>query len=324
MPIPQIASRNNVDVQMRGNSFSRYAPDGSPARISRFSLAVVCDLVEENWPSMDLVGDMLLTCLQADEFKGIDAQRLRPAMSRRLSVIPFSSSRLGFNLDRVINRFWDYPRFLRRHCRDADIFHVIDHSYAQLVLELPAERTVVTCHDIDTFRCLVEPQNDARSAPFRAMVRRTVRGLRKAAIVVCPTSATRDTLLSHELVAPERLRVVPYGAHPSCSSKPDATGDLEVASLLGPAEKDDVEVLHVGSTIPRKRIDILLSVFAQVRNEFSRARLIRVGGPFTDEQELLIGKLDLRQSIVVLPYLERRVLAALYRRAGIVALPSER
>src|ERR1041385_3741996 len=152
MPIPQIANRNNVDVQMTGNSSSRYTPDSSPARISRFSLAVVCDLVEENWPSMDLVGDMLLTCLQADEFKGIDARRLRPAMSRRLSAIPFSTSRLSFNLDRVINRFWDYPRFLRRHCRDADIFHIIDHSYAQLVLELPAERTVVTCHDIDTFR----------------------------------------------------------------------------------------------------------------------------------------------------------------------------
>ena len=272
MPIPQIANRNNVDVQMTGNSSSRYTPDSSPARISRFSLAVVCDLVEENWPSMDLVGDMLLTCLQADEFKGIDARRLRPAMSRRLSAIPFSTSRLSFNLDRVINRFWDYPRFLRRHCRDADIFHIIDHSYAQLVLELPAERTVVTCHDIDTFRCLVEPQNDARSRPFRAMVRRTVRGLRNAAIVVCPTTATRDTLLSHELVAPERLRVVPYGAHPSCSSKPDATGDLEVARLLGPAEKDDVEVLHVGSTIARKRVDILLRVFVQVRNEFSRAR----------------------------------------------------
>jgi len=60
---------------MTGNSSSRYTPDSSPARISRFSLAVVCDLVEENWPSMDLVGDMLLTCLQADEFKGIDARR---------------------------------------------------------------------------------------------------------------------------------------------------------------------------------------------------------------------------------------------------------
>ena len=133
-----------------------------------------------------------------------------------------------------------------------------------------------------------------------------------AALVVCPSTATRDALLSHDLIAPDRLRVVPLGAHPTCSSEPDFTADFEVSRLLGAADEGDVDLLHVGSTIPRKRIDVLLRMFAVVKKRFSRARLIRVGGPFTTEQESLIDRLQLRQSVIVLPYLERRVLAALY------------
>ena len=33
--------------------------------------------------------------------------------------------------------------------RDFDVFHIVDHSYAHLVRVLPADRTVVTCNDID-------------------------------------------------------------------------------------------------------------------------------------------------------------------------------
>jgi glycosyltransferase involved in cell wall biosynthesis len=326
MPIPQITSlEDRFPVETSDCSIGCCNSAGaSLSEPSTFNLAVVSDLIEENWPSMDLVGDILLECLQAAEFKGINATRVRPAMLRRLTATPFRFSRLGFNLDRVLNRFWDYPKFLRRYSRDTDVFHVIDHSYAQLVLELPADRTLVTCHDIDTFRCLVEPESDPRSAPYRAMVRRTLRGLQRAALVVCPSSATRNALLLHGLVPKERLRVVPNGAHPTCSTKPDVTSDLEISRLLGPLDKDQVDVLHVGSTIPRKRIDVLLRVFDRVKKQFHRARLIRVGGPFTKEQELLIDRLDLRHSIVVLPYLERRILAALYRRVAVVALTSER
>jgi glycosyltransferase involved in cell wall biosynthesis len=326
MPIPQIADHEHkLAPQMRNSGANRRdGVDKVSSGYSPFSLAIVCDLIEENWPSMDLIGDILLSCLRADDFNGIDATRIRPAMSRRLTAAPFISSRLAFNLDRMLNRFWDYPRFVRRHCYTADVFHVVDHSYAQLVLELPADRTLVTCHDIDTFRCLVEPEMDTRSTPYRAMVRRTLRGLQMAALVVCPSAATRDALLLHDLVPQDRLRVVPNGAHPTCSSEPDPSADLEVSRLLGPVDKGDVDVLHVGSTIPRKRIDVLLRVFAGVKKQFSRARLIRVGGPFTNEQELLLDRLELRDSVVVLPYLERRVLAALYRRVAVAALPSER
>src|SRR5207237_2160134 len=136
---------------------------------------------------------------------GLEAERIRPQMSRRFAWGGCTNSKLAFGVDRLFNRFWDYPRFLRPYREAFDVFHVVDHSYSQLVLELPAERTLVTCHDTETFRCLLDPDTP-RSALFRAMVRRILRGLRMATLVVCPSVATYDALCAHNLIPKERLR----------------------------------------------------------------------------------------------------------------------
>jgi glycosyltransferase involved in cell wall biosynthesis len=61
-----------------------------------------------------------------------------------------------------------------------------------------------------------------------------------------------------------------------------------------------------------------------VKGLFPNARLLRVGGAFTAEQLKLAEKLKLRESILVLPRIDRNVLAAVYRRAALVLQPSER
>lgn len=286
-------------------------------------LAVICDYREENWPSMDLVADMLLQNLRQEHAEIIDATRLAPLMRRRFTRSSFENGQ-RFKADRLLNRFWDYPRFLNRHRAEFDLFHVVDHSYAHLVHKLPAERTVVTCHDVDAFRCLFEDKAERRSLLFRSMTKQIMSGLGKAARVTCVSNATRDELLAHELVAPERTVVIPNGVHPSCSPETDPLADAEATRLLGQADADTVEILHVGSNITRKRIDVLLKVFAAVRKEFPDARLIRVGGRLTSEQTKLAEQLGIAGAITVLPHLERNVLAAIYRRASLLLQPSER
>jgi glycosyltransferase involved in cell wall biosynthesis len=458
-------------------------------------IAIICDLVEEGWPSMDLVGEMLLQQLKLSHAGAVEVTRVCPAMRRRLSrAVPA----WRFNADRFLNRFWDYPKFVRRLRNDFDLFHLVDHSYGQLVHELPAERTIVTCHDLDTFKCLLQPEQEPRSIFFKTMMKRTLSGLCKATLVSCDSFATRDGLLSHGLFSPERTIVAPLGVHPSCSPEPNEIADAEAERLLGRrpralgeegsgkskegraegeeqtaegrgqkaevrSQKSEVRgqqaegrgqvsevgsqeaegeapltlgtlplaleslplgtlplapeslpltclplaldtwpldhgswrflrespnpvssssttshskasaaihspsangtaplpltpspsalsssplahlplrlppaplLLHVGSVIPRKRIDVLLRVFVEVRKRFPHARLVRVGGEFTSDQNSLINELGtqdptaqdsvpLRESIVVLPRLERDVLAAVYRRAALVLLTSE-
>src|SRR5688500_1668727 len=109
------------------------------------SVGVVCDLREEEWPSMDLVAAMLLGELRSGHASAVEASELRPAMVRRATRVPLGSlTSLGRNVDRVANRFWDYPRWLASRTSAHDVYHLVDHSYAQLVHVLPPERTVVT------------------------------------------------------------------------------------------------------------------------------------------------------------------------------------
>src|SRR6266516_428622 len=308
-------------------------------------VGVVCDLREENWPSMDLVGEMLLTHLQRDHADSFSSTRLCPPMRRRLtsqrseirgqkSEVGGQSSEVGgqkseargrrFNADRFLNRFWDYPRVARQRRDEFDLFHLVDHSYGQLVHQLPPDRTVITCHDRDTFRCLLVTNGDRRCWLFKAMMKRTLSGFSKAARVVCDSRATYDELLAHDLVSPGRLSVVPLGVHPAFSAAPNAVADAEAARLLNLNGAETIDILHVGSTIKRKRVDVLLRVLAEVRKQFPRTRLIRVGGAFTAQQQLLSQRLNLRGSIVLQPHLDRGVLAAVSRRAALVLLPSER
>jgi glycosyltransferase involved in cell wall biosynthesis len=181
----------------------------------------------------------------------------------------------------------------------------------------------VTCHDLDTFRSVLDPDRERRSPLFRAMTRHILMGLRKAGHIACDTVATRDALIEKAGISVDRTTVVHNGPHPSCAPGAEPAADGEAGRLLGPKERT-IDLLHVGSTIARKRIEILLHVIAGVRSQYRDIRLVRVGGAFTAEQRALARDLGLSDAIVVLPFVDRATLAAIYRRSAVVLLPSER
>jgi glycosyltransferase involved in cell wall biosynthesis len=291
--------------------------------VKRLRVAILADYLEEEWPSMDLVADMLYEHLRREHAATVEATLVRPPMPRRLTRLPLVAAPAKASiLDRALARQWDYPRALGAIRGRFDVYHVVDHTYAHLVHALPADRTVVTCHDVDAFRSVLQPEDEQRSAPYRWMSARILAGLRLAAHVPCDSESTRDALVSLAGFPQDRLSVIANGTDTAQWQDTDALADLEAARLLGP--RQGVELLHVGSTIPRKRIDILLDVFAAVKAERKDARLIRVGGPFTAEQRVRARELGILDAVVVLPFVDRATLAAVYRRAALTLLPSER
>ena len=71
-------------------------------------IAVMFDSPDENWPSMDLAGEMLFAEWQSNRSLGVDPTRLSiriPSMARRLP----GSGALGFNADRALARYLAYP-----------------------------------------------------------------------------------------------------------------------------------------------------------------------------------------------------------------------
>lgn len=287
-------------------------------------MAVVSDLVEERWHSMDLVAEILLLGLRSQEARVVDAVQLRPAMVRRLTRVPGLRTLPAIDTaDRIINRVWDYGRWLAPQVSDYDLFHIVDHSYAHLVTGLPAGTAVVSCHDIDAFAGVL-PGTAGQSLVGRLLGRRLLEGLASARMVVCGSVATRNALAAHGVVPVSRMTVVPYGVHPVYLARPDEAAEHDVRSRLGELDEAAPELLHVGSVVARKRIDVLLDTFAEVRRHHPRARLIRVGGAFTRAQARRAEALGVTGAITVMPFMDRRTLAALYRRAALVLQPSER
>jgi glycosyltransferase involved in cell wall biosynthesis len=290
----------------------------SPPRV-----ALLCDFREEGWLAMDLVGEMLATHLAAEHTRECEVTKVQlrfirlPVYPRRLhNRWPLRSA------ERFFNRFFVYPAWLRRNRDRFDLFHIVDHTYSQLALEVPAGRAVITCHDLDAFRCLLEPERDPRSMAFRAMAARQLRGLKSAAAVACVSQTIFDELLARRVVLAGRLSVIRNGVHPACTPEPDVAADAQVDRLLGPRDPGTPELLHVGSNRPRKRLDVLLRAFAGLLPIAPNARLIKVGS-LTHDQSALARVLGIEARLTLLPRLDRQALAALYRRATMLMLPSD-
>jgi glycosyltransferase involved in cell wall biosynthesis len=269
---------------------------------------------------MDLVAEMLVGELRARHSSELEVAPLRPGFIRRFSRVPVVGAKNSVQmLDRVTNRMRDYPSWLTKRARDFDLFHIADHSYSQLVHALPANRTGVFCHDLDTFRCLIEPDVEKRPRWFKVMARRILLGMQRARVVFHTTDAIRGQILKHGLIDPVRLVQAPYGISPEFTTgssnvplPPDAARALAHGFLL-----------HVGSCIPRKRIDVLLDVFAEVARSADQIRLLQVGGEWTDAQREQIRRRNITDRVTQLERQERSVVAELYRRSRMVLMPSE-
>lgn len=271
---------------------------------------------------MDLAAEMLAREAKSHAVPSLEVTSICPAFRRRLSYVPGLRSRASMhNADRFLNRLWDYPRFIGLRAAQFDLFHVVDHSYSQLIHALPAERTGVFCHDLDTFRCLLEPAREPRPRWFRAMARHILRGIQKAAIVFYSTDEITRQIEQHELLDPARLVKAPYGiasefSHLSREMEPAAT---VLKDRIGKSPC----LLHVGSCIARKRIDVLVEVFAAIRKVHPELLLVKVGGEFTQSQHEQIHRAGVESAIVHLRGLSREQLASLYRQAAVVLQPSE-
>ena len=94
----------------------------------------------------------------------------------------------GGAADRVFNRFWLYRRALLGQAHRCDVFHVVDRGCASRAgaAARPHDRHV-SC--TDTFRGFVTPGIvDTGLPPF--LVRRLAAGLKRAAVIACPSRAT--------------------------------------------------------------------------------------------------------------------------------------
>jgi glycosyltransferase involved in cell wall biosynthesis len=276
------------------------------------------DSPDEKWTAMDLVGEKLLERWRAEGAAvDVDAVSIRiPRLARRLPLE--RGRRHALNADRALARYLLYPLRAVAARQPGMLFHVVDHSYAQLVHVLPAARTGVYCHDIDAFRPFLEPHLSHNSL-LRPLAWTLLRGVRSAAVVFHSTHAVGDALERWGVAPRRKLVHAPYGVSRefTARSDPDDGADEVLASLGGRPY-----VLHVGSSVPRKRLDVLFEAFARLRARHPELRLVQQGASLSEAQRGQMARLGIDGVTLQPPKLDRKVLAGLYRRAAVVLVTS--
>lgn len=257
---------------------------------------------EEGWHSMDLCAEMLLKHSPV----GMEFEESLPKYRKVLGWLPGKKAR---NFDRWYNRWKVYPHYVEGLWSKSGFFHLVDHSYAHLIHHLPEGRAGVYCHDLDAFRSILEPKTEPRPAWFQKMMQRVFDGLKKAKVIFCSTEITRNRLLQLGFWQSKTIHVVAYGI----AGEFVPEGSKEPGNYL----------LHVGSCIPRKRIDLLLDIYAKIHSDYPEVQLIQAGGTFSEAQLHQIKHLGIGKAIQQRRGLSREGLARLYRGAKCLLVTSE-
>jgi glycosyltransferase involved in cell wall biosynthesis len=183
---------------------------------------------------------------------------------------------------------------------------------------LGARRRIITVHDLNF---MYYPQFLTRES------RRYYAGQIKWAVeaadhISADSHATRQDLITHLAVPPEKVTTIHLAANPIYEASYTAA---TVEQTLRHYHLPRGFVLFVGTLEPRKNLPTLIQAYHQLRQEkLVDVPLILVGGKgwLYDQIFAAIGELDLRANVCHLSGVGDEQLAHLYAAAGVLVTPS--
>src|SRR6058998_2510933 len=297
---------------------------------------LVPDLPLERWPSMDRYAHRLYDWLESTD-PGFEVRLAahigaltRETKDGRQSggyprwwaqdVDPTSLVLPGPLRDpqRYVARYFFYPWWLKRDAKRARLVHILDHAYAHMVTRAQRRPVVVTVHDLMPVIILRSPTDGWREGLRNRFLRRTLKALRLAQTYIVGTEWLKDQLATW-LGDDRRIQVVPFGVDRVFFS--ESPGARVRGRVDWRMPEDAFVVLHVGSTVERKNVPLVIQTVARLR-AVTDAYLLQVGGRFTTEQEQLIERLGLRRAVRSVPLADEATLRRAYRAADVLLFPS--
>jgi glycosyltransferase involved in cell wall biosynthesis len=262
-------------------------------------------------PSMQVYAVDLHAALR--EVPGVRAELLSP---------PFAAERdVGWVRNRWL-RYVGYPAWAGR--QRADLYHVLDHGNAPLLRRLPRCRTVVTCHDLYPV-VIATGQLRFPGAPRRTRMLPTalrLRALRRAGAILAVSQHSAEECVRLLGVPRARVHVVYESISDRFRETPDpaALADLRGRHELGP---DDLVVLHVGGSGPRKNLSTVVAAIAQLRHLTGRrVRFVKIGAPLDDGPRQAVERAGLAAGLREPGHVSDAELTLFYRVATVLLYPS--
>lgn len=232
-------------------------------------------------------------------FRGIFGQT--PAWRRGL--------RYGLALSRIARRQRNAAVVVHVH-----FFQVLPLDYAFLAwMRCRGHRLVITAHDVTPF--------DAQSWSL-FFIRRIYRLAHR---LIVHTQSSRAELLAQEMVAPERVTIIPHGHYlpyiARIPSRPEARQQLNLPP-------DAPVLLFWGQIKEVKGLDVLLQALPHLTASYPEVRLLIAGKVWKDDWSryaALIGELGLENRLDLhLGHIPDDEVATFFAAADLVVLPYRR
>lgn len=262
-------------------------------------------------PSMQVYAVDLHAALR--EVRGVRAELLAP---------PFAAERdVGWVRNRWL-RYVSYPAWAGR--QRADLYHVLDHGDAPLLRRLPGGRTLVTCHDLYPV-VIATGQLRFPGAPRRTSMLPTalrLRALRRAGAILAVSQHSAEECVRLLGVPRARVHVVYESISDRFRETPDpaALAGLRGRHDLGP---DDLIVLHVGGSGPRKNLTTVVAAIARLRDLTGRrVRFVKIGAPLGHGPRQGVERAGFAADLHEPGHVPDAELALFYRIATVLLYPS--
>jgi D-inositol-3-phosphate glycosyltransferase len=217
-------------------------------------------------------------------------------------------------------------RWAVRHRASYDILH--SHywlsGWAGLLLhEVLRVPLAISFHTLGRVKDATRRADEAPAGLLRLAAETEV--IARAGCVIASTPTEAAQLIEHYGANPERLCTSPPGVDHAVF-RPGSRAEARAALGL---PLGDPLVLFVGRLQPLKGPDVALAAFARLAQDLAGARLLVVGGPSGPQGEEEVSRLrrgaaaaGLEQRVLFHPPVPHRELAAYYRAADVLVVPS--
>lgn len=282
---------------------------GSPSELPFPDVLLLRDIPDEQRLSMERFADALEHGFGLDPTLGVRAITLHGS--------PFATKLKLGNLGRYWTRFVGYPSVAKK--RHAHLYHIVDQGYADLARALPADRTIITCHDLMLLRAEEGAAGFRGSRTSVLRFRWSASYLKQVAHVVCDSASTMRDAERLCGVGPNRMSVISPGVARRFRPLPTDRRNQLRAALSRP---DELLLLSVSTGHPYKNSAATLRVLAALRSEGRPIKLIRVGRGFNAEELVLKRDLGLNGAVLETGIVSDERLVELYNVADVLLFPS--
>ncbi len=202
-----------------------------------------------------------------------------------------------------------------------DIVHLPNQHFARYALFLNRP-FIVTVHDL--VRCYFN--FDRETISEKILLNLDKRYIKRASNIIAISQSTKSDLTKYLRIPETRISVIYNGVDHNIF-KPYQSYDMRPHHIRLRTLRHKPYILYVGSERWRKNLGRLLEAFAQLKVDFPRLKLVKVGGPRRSEElrsdtRRRLSSLGITKDVIFIDYIPEVELAYYYCSAALLVYPS--